>query len=229
MARVTGRSSVISRKAKRAFDVMAALGLGLLLTPVFLAIAVGVRLFLGRPILFTQTRTGMAGRTFTIWKFRSMRDAFGPDGQPLPDAERLTRFGQLLRKSSLDELPQLFNVLRGEMSLVGPRPLLPQYLDRYTAEQARRHEVPPGITGWCQVRGRNALSWDEKFALDVWYVDHWSVWLDVLILLQTVLAVLRRDGVSHGEEATMPEFMGRQGRQPVRASARRKQPAPVGR
>jgi lipopolysaccharide/colanic/teichoic acid biosynthesis glycosyltransferase len=137
-----------------------------------------------------------------------MRDAVDSEGRPLADAERLTRFGRLLRKTSLDELPQLVNVLLGEMSLVGPRPLLPQYLDRYTPEQARRHEVLPGITGWCQIRGRNALSWEEKFNLDVWYVDHQSLRLDLYILAQTMVTLLRRDGISHGEEATMPEFLG---------------------
>ena len=178
------------------------------LAPVLAVVAVMVRLSLGSPVLFRQKRTGLGGRIFTIWKFRSMVDAVDSKGKPLPDAERLTKFGRLLRKTSLDELPQLLNVLWGDMSLVGPRPLLPRYLERYTPEQARRHEVLPGITGWCQVRGRNALSWDEKLKLDVWYVDHWSIGLDLRILIQTIVTAVRRDGVSHGQEATMPEFWG---------------------
>ena len=194
--------------AKRVLDLLVASFLLVCLSPVLVAVAVLVRLSLGSPVLFRQRRAGRNGRIFTIWKFRSMRDAEDCEGRPLPDEERLTRFGQLLRKTSLDELPQLVNVLWGDMSLVGPRPLLPQYLERYTPEQARRHEVLPGITGWCQVRGRNALSWDEKLKLDVWYVDNWRLRLDLRILVQTVSTTLRRDGVSHGQEATMPEFWG---------------------
>jgi sugar transferase EpsL len=193
---------------KRTLDLLAASVLLICLAPVLTVVAVVVRLLLGSPIFFCQKRVGLGGRIFTIWKFRSMLDAVDAQGRTLPDAERLTRFGRLLRKTSLDELPQLLNVLRGEMSLVGPRPLLPQYLDRYTPEQARRHEVLPGITGWCQVRGRNALSWDEKLKLDVWYVDHRSLRLDLSILIQTIVTTVRRDGVSHGQEATMPEFFG---------------------
>jgi sugar transferase EpsL len=194
---------------KRTLDLLAASVLLICLAPVLTVVAVVVRLLLGSPIFFCQKRVGLGGRIFTILKFRSMLDAVDAQGRTLPDAERLTRFGRLLRKTSLDELPQLLNVLRGEMSLVGPRPLLPQYLDRYTPEQARRHEVLPGITGWCQVRGRNALSWDEKLKLDVWYVDHRSLRLDLSILIQTIVTTVRRDGVSHGQEATMPEFFGR--------------------
>ena len=196
---------------KRLLDLLGAAVLLVFLAPLLAAVAVAVRLCLGRPVLFFQKRAGLNGQIFTIWKFRSMLDAVDPAGRPLPDAERLTGFGRLLRKTSLDELPQLVNVLCGEMSLVGPRPLLPQYLDRYTPEQARRHEVLPGITGWSQVRGRNALAWEEKFKLDVWYVDHRSLRLDLYILMQTIVTILRRDGVSHGEEATMPEFLGTTG------------------
>jgi lipopolysaccharide/colanic/teichoic acid biosynthesis glycosyltransferase len=198
----------LGRFGKRAFDLLGASVLLICLTPALALVAFVVRLSLGSPIFFCQKRVGRDGRIFTILKFRSMLDAVDAQGRALPDAERLTKFGRLLRKTSLDELPQLLNVLRGEMSLVGPRPLLPQYLDRYTPEQARRHEVLPGITGWCQVRGRNALSWDDKFTLDVWYVDHWNLRLDLYILIQTIVTTLRRDGVSHGQEATMPEFFG---------------------
>ena len=162
-------------------------------------------------MLFRQDRPGLHGRPFEVLKFRTMLDAAGPDGRPLPDAERLTGLGRFLRRTSLDELPQLWNVLRGDISLVGPRPLLMQYLPRYSPEQARRHEVCPGITGWAQVNGRNALTWEEKFELDVWYVDHWSLALDLRILAMTAWRVLRGAGVAQAGHATMPEFMGRQG------------------
>lgn len=200
--------TIMERVGKRAIDLLGASVLLVGLLPVMTMVALAIRLSLGRPVFFFQKRAGLRGRIFTIWKFRTMRDAFDSSGRPLPDAERLTRFGEMLRKTSLDELPQLINVLRGDMSLVGPRPLLSRYLDRYTSRQARRHEVLPGITGWCQVRGRNSLSWEDKFELDVWYVDHWNLGLDLYILLQTVATVLRRDGISHGDDATMPEFMG---------------------
>ncbi len=193
---------------KRVLDIAGASVLLICLAPVLAAVTVAVWLCLGRPVLFFQKRSGLNGRIFTIWKFRSMLNALDSAGRPLPDAQRLTAFGQMLRKTSLDELPQLVNVLRGEMSLVGPRPLLPQYLDRYTLEQSRRHEVLPGITGWSQVHGRNALTWEEKFRLDVWYVDHRSLRLDLYILLQTIVTTLRRDGISHAGDATMPEFLG---------------------
>lgn len=208
MNRQRGSRPFWGRFLKRAIDIVGASILSAVLLPVMAGVAALVWLFLGRPVFFLQKRSGLGGRIFTIWKFRTMTSATGSDGRPLADAARLTPFGRLLRQTSLDELPQLLQVLRGEMSLVGPRPLLPEYLDRYTPEQARRHEVKPGITGWCQVRGRNALSWEEKFRLDTWYVDHWSVPLDLSILLQTVLVVLRREGVSHGSDATMPEFLG---------------------
>lgn len=193
---------------KRLFDLFfAALGV-VILSPVLLLIALLVRIYHGSPVLFTQQRPGFKGRPFFIYKFRTMTDTRDAEGRLLPDAQRLTRLGRFLRAASLDELPELFNVLRGEMSLVGPRPLLMQYLDRYTPEQARRHEVLPGITGWAQVNGRNALSWEDKFRLDVWYVDHWSLWLDVKILLLTVWKVLKREGISQPGHATAEEFMG---------------------
>ena len=163
---------------------------------------------LGHPVLFSQIRPGLRGQAFKMVKFRTMTDARGEDGQLLPDAERLTPFGRFLRASSLDELPELWNVVKGEMSLVGPRPLLMEYLPLYSTEQARRHHVRPGITGWAQVNGRNALSWDEKFKLDVWYVDNRSVWLDIKILWLTIRKVVARDGISAAGEATMSKFTG---------------------
>lgn len=196
---------------KRTLDIALA-GSGLLLTaPAMLVVAVAIRLVLGRPVLFRQTRPGLGAKPFSLLKFRTMREATDAQGQPLPDAQRLTRLGQFLRRTSLDELPQLVNVLRGEMSLVGPRPLLVRYLDRYSARQARRHEVRPGITGWAQVQGRNALDWETRLELDVWYVEHWSLRLDAAILLRTVGKVLCREGISAAGEATMPEFLGTTG------------------
>ena len=193
---------------KRLFDLLAsALGLMLFAVPLAL-LAWQVRRKLGSPVLFTQVRPGLHGKPFRMVKFRTMTDARYASGALLPDAQRLTPFGRFLRASSLDELPELWNVLRGEMSLVGPRPLLMEYLPLYTPEQARRHEVSPGITGWAQVNGRNAISWADKFALDVWYVDHRSLWLDVRILWLTVRKVLVRDGISAAGEATMPKFEG---------------------
>lgn len=167
-----------------------------------------VRSRLGRPVFFRQTRPGLRGQPFNMVKFRTMTGARGPDGQLLPDSQRLTSFGRFLRATSLDELPELWNVLKGDMSLVGPRPLLMEYLPLYSPEQGRRHEVRPGITGWAQVNGRNALSWDDKFRLDVWYVDHGSLWLDIKILWLTVRKVLVREGISAVGEATMPRFRG---------------------
>lgn len=194
---------------KRLLDVVGA-GLGLLiLSPVILTLAWMIRRRLGSPVLFHQVRPGLQGRPFRMIKFRTMRDAVGADGQPLPDAERMTPFGRLLRSTSLDELPELWNVLKGDMSLVGPRPLLMEYLPLYSPEQARRHEVRPGVTGWAQINGRNALSWEDKFRLDVWYVDHQSLWLDLKILYLTVKKVLVRDGISAAGEATMSKFTGR--------------------
>ncbi len=194
--------------SKRLFDLIAtAVGM-IVALPVMAVTALLVRLKLGSPVLFCQKRPGLGGEIFTLCKFRSMLNAVGADGNPLPDEKRLTAFGAWLRSTSLDELPELFAVLSGKMSLVGPRPLLVQYLERYSPEQMRRHEMKPGITGWAQINGRNALSWEEKFALDVWYVDNWSFWLDIRILWLTVRRVLRREGISGGGEATMREFMG---------------------
>jgi len=193
---------------KRVFDFVAALLALLLLSLPLLALAWLIRRKLGSPVLFRQVRPGLFGKPFTMVKFRTMTDDRGPDGALLPDVQRMTPFGRFLRASSLDELPELWNVLRGEMSLVGPRPLLMEYLPLYTTEQARRHEVRPGITGWAQVNGRNAISWPDKFALDVWYVDHCSLWVDVQILWRTVRKVLVRDGISAAGEATMSKFTG---------------------
>lgn len=194
--------------AKRAFDLLVAIGALVVLSPVLAAIAVVVRLFLGSPIYFRQWRTGLHGQLFTCLKFRTMTDARDAIGKLLPDAQRLTPLGRFLRSASLDELPELFNVIRGEMSLVGPRPLLPQYLNRYSPDQMRRHEVKPGITGWAQVNGRNTLDWNRRFELDLWYVDHWSLWMDLKILARTASQVLTCVGISRPGHATMPEFMG---------------------
>ena len=193
---------------KRLVDLLASILLLVLLSPILVILSIFVWLKLGRPVLFAQERPGLHGRIFKLYKFRSMRNAFDKNGQPLPDEQRLTRFGKFLRASSLDELPELFNVLKGEMSLVGPRPLLVAYLERYTPEQARRHDVLPGITGWAQVNGRNAISWEEKFKLDVWYVDHQSFWLDVKIMLMTLGKVFKREAISAPGSVTAPEFMG---------------------
>jgi lipopolysaccharide/colanic/teichoic acid biosynthesis glycosyltransferase len=193
---------------KRLFDLLAiALGLVVAL-PILAATALLVRIFLGTPVLFRQQRPGYKGRPFTTYKFRTMTEARSPHGELLPDAARLTPLGRFLRSLSLDDLPQLFNVVRGEMSLVGPRPLLMKYLELYTPEQRRRHDVLPGITGWAQVNGRNALSWEERFRLDVWYVDHWSLWLDIRILFMTVGKVVRREGINQPGHVTAEEFRG---------------------
>lgn len=193
---------------KRLLDIIAsALGL-IVLSPVFLVLIYLIRKNLGSPVFFTQTRPGMNGKPFKMVKFRSMRDATDSDGHPLPDSERLTPFGRKLRSTSLDELPELWNVLKGEMSLVGPRPLLMEYLPLYNAFQYRRHEMRPGITGWAQVNGRNAISWNEKFQLDVWYIDNHSFWLDLKILLLTVKKVFVREGISAEGEATTTKFTG---------------------
>jgi len=193
---------------KRAMDLVGALAALVLLSPVVVGLCILVRSKLGSPVFFRQVRPGIEGRSFKMVKFRTMTDERGPDSALLPDDQRLTALGAWLRSTSLDELPELFNVLKGDMSLVGPRPLLMDYLPLYDDRQSRRHEVRPGITGWAQVNGRNALSWEEKFELDVWYVDNQSLWLDIKILFKTVLQVLKRDGISHGEEATMPRFKG---------------------
>jgi lipopolysaccharide/colanic/teichoic acid biosynthesis glycosyltransferase len=190
------------------FDLVLTLVGGLVLLPFLLLIAVAVYLSLGRPILFRQRRPGLHGSPFDLYKFRTMRNVVDEHGETLSDAQRLTELGRFLRSLSLDELPELWNVLRGEMSLVGPRPLLMQYLERYSPVQARRHDVLPGITGWAQVNGRNALTWEDKFRLDVWYVDHWSLWLDFKILVITLWKVIRREGISQEGHATAEEFMG---------------------
>jgi lipopolysaccharide/colanic/teichoic acid biosynthesis glycosyltransferase len=196
------------RRGKRLTDLVLALAAMPLLLPLMALLALLVRLTIGSPVLFRQRRPGINAEPFTILKFRTMREAWDASGRPLPDADRLTAFGRFLRSTSLDELPELFNVVRGEMSLVGPRPLLMQYLSRYSREQARRHEVLPGITGWAQINGRNAVSWEDKFACDLWYVEHQSLWLDVKILVRTILKTLRREGISQEGHVTAPEFMG---------------------
>jgi len=196
------------RHGKRLFDLALAIPGLIALAPLLGLLALLVRWRLGRPVLFRQTRPGLHGQPFELCKFRTMTDARDAAGRLLPDAERLTRLGRLLRASSLDELPELWNVIRGEMSLVGPRPLLMAYLPLYTPEQARRHELPPGITGWAQVHGRNALSWEHKFAHDVWYVDHCSLWLDVRILARTILKVLVREGISQDGMVGARRFEG---------------------
>ncbi|WP_305883741.1 sugar transferase [Pseudomonas sp. NFACC42-2] len=193
---------------KRIFDIVFSF-LGLIVFfPALVILSVMIRLKLGSPIFFTQERPGLGGKPFKMIKFRTMRDAVDSDGIPLPDGERMTAFGSMLRSSSLDELPELWNVLKGEMSLVGPRPLLMQYLPLYSVEQNRRHEVRPGVTGWAQINGRNSVSWDEKFKLDTWYVDNKSMLLDIKIIISTVKKVLVRDGISQENNATMAPFMG---------------------
>ncbi|QKT04809.1 sugar transferase [Ectothiorhodospiraceae bacterium 2226] len=194
---------------KRLFDLVIAVTLLVVFAPLLLILALTVLAILGRPVFFGQERPGLNGGLFTMWKFRTMRETRDAAGRLLPDEARLTRFGRFLRSSSLDELPELFNVLKGDMSLVGPRPLLPEYLSLYSQEQARRHEVRPGITGWAQVNGRNAVDWDERFRLDVWYVDHASLWLDLKILWRTLVLVVRREGISAEGHVTMPPFKGR--------------------
>jgi sugar transferase EpsL len=194
--------------AKRLFDIVFSLGWLLLFLPLMLLVALLVRLRLGSPVLFLQERPGLRGRPFRMVKFRTMTDERGPDGGLLPDAQRLTSFGKFLRSTTLDEFPEMWNVFVGDMSVVGPRPLLMRYLPRYDAFQARRMEVKPGVTGWAQVNGRNAISWDEKFALDVWYVDHRTFWLDMKIVVLTFFRVFARSGINAGEGKTMEEFRG---------------------
>lgn len=193
---------------KRLLDLTVSVPAAIITAPVLGLVVLGVRVSLGAPILFRQLRPGLRGKPFTILKFRTMTDARDAQGNLLPDAERLTPLSRFLRSTSLDELPELWNVLKGDMSLIGPRPLLMQYLDRYTPEHARRHEVRPGITGWAQVNGRNALTWEQKFSLDVWYVDNLSLWLDLKIITLTVWKILRREGISQPGQATAEEFRG---------------------
>jgi lipopolysaccharide/colanic/teichoic acid biosynthesis glycosyltransferase len=206
-----GSSSFYARYGKRTLDLVLGISVLVLLLPVLALVAILVHIKLGSPALFRQQRPGLHGRPFTILKFRTMTDARDAQGQLRPDAERLTPLGRFLRSTSLDELPEFLNVLKGDMSLVGPRPLMMQYLDRYTPEQMRRHEVKPGITGWAQVNGRNAITWEQKFALDVWYVDHRSLGLDLKILALTLWKSFQREGISQPGQATMEEFMGSSG------------------
>ena len=193
---------------KRIFDLLLASLALILLSPVMLLVSILIAIKLGFPILFRQSRPGYQEEIFTIYKFRTMRNAADAEGNNLPDEHRLTKFGKFLRSTSLDELPELFNVIKGDMSIVGPRPLLIQYLPLYNAEQARRHDVLPGITGWAQVNGRNALTWQEKFEFDVWYVDHWTFWLDLKILALSLGKVLKREGISQPGQATAEPFQG---------------------
>ncbi len=193
---------------KRFFDCLLTLPGIVIILPIIIVTTIMVRLKIGTPVLFTQARPGLDGKPFRIYKFRTMTDAKDADGNLLPDADRLVPFSRFLRSTSLDELPELINVLRGDMSLVGPRPLLVEYLERYSPEQARRHEVRPGITGWAQVNGRNALSWEDKFKMDVWYVDNRTLWLDIRILFMTIWKTLKREDISHDGQATMSKFMG---------------------
>jgi sugar transferase EpsL len=198
----------MNQAIKRFIDLSGAL-VGLVISaPLLAAVAIAIRLRMGSPVLFRQVRPGLNGRLFAIYKFRTMLDLRDEDGTWLPDELRLTPLGSFLRSTSLDEIPELFNVLRGEMSLVGPRPLVVQYLDRYSPEQARRHNVMPGITGWAQVNGRNAISWEERFALDIWYVDHQSLWLDLKIIVLTIWVILKREGINQPGHVTMEDFMG---------------------
>lgn len=198
------------RWGKHIFDLVLTVPALMVLSPALLILALLVRVKLGAPVLFCQPRPGLHGRPFVIYKFRTMTDVRDAQGNLLPDAERLTPLGRFLRGTSLDELPELFNVLKGEMSVVGPRPLLMQYLERYSPEQARRHEVKPGVTGWAQINGRNAITWEQKFELDVWYVDHVGLWLDLRIIFLTVWKILRREGISQPGQATAQEFTGTQ-------------------
>lgn len=197
-----------SLKIKFLFDLLVTIIALSLLWPLLLVLGVLVRIKLGSPVVFRQQRPGLQGKPFMMYKFRTMTDARDADGNLLPDDERLPSFGRFLRSSSLDELPELFNVLKGDMSLVGPRPLLMEYLPLYSPSQARRHEIRPGITGWAQINGRNAISWNDKFKLDVWYVDHYNLWLDMKILWMTVATVFKREGISQDGQATMEKFKG---------------------
>lgn len=199
-----------SRLIKSTLDKVVAAFALIIFSPLLSSIAIAIYTRMGNPIFFTQPRPGKDGRIFTFYKFRTMTDDRDSNGNLLSDEQRLKPLGQFLRQTSLDELPQLWNILKGDMSFVGPRPLLNEYLNRYTPEQARRHEVKPGITGWAQINGRNAISWEEKFQLDIWYVEHWNLWLDLKILWITLAKVLKREGISAKEHTTMPEFMGYQ-------------------
>jgi sugar transferase EpsL len=205
---VRNNTSIYKGFGKRLFDLVLTLPALVILSPILFILAVLVRLNLGAPVLFTQVRPGLHGKALRLLKFRTMTNVRDSSGHLVPDSDRLTGFGRFMRRWSLDELPQLINVLKGQLSLVGPRPLLTQYLSLYTPEQMRRHEVRPGITGWAQISGRNAISWGQKFALDIWYVDNLSLRVDLLILYRTFLIVIKREGISHGDHASMPEFLG---------------------
>lgn len=196
----------VQKFLKRLFDTVVAVFALTILSPVLILVGLAVLMMMGRPLLFRQVRPGYRGEPIEILKFRTMRNLSGPDGLPLPDRDRMTWLGTLLRRTSLDELPQFWNILRGDLSLVGPRPLLMAYLPLYTSEQARRHEVRPGITGWAQVHGRNTLSWEDKFRYDVWYVDNWSLWLDIKIIAMTVVKVISGDGVRGQTDVTQVPF-----------------------
>jgi sugar transferase EpsL len=201
-------SRTLQLAAKRLLDILISfLGL-IILSPLLVLIAIAIFLKMGPPVLFRHTRPGLHGIFFVLYKFRTMIERKDDSDNAAPDEERIVPLGQFLRKTSLDELPELWNVLRGEMSLVGPRPLLPQYLTRYNAEQRKRHDVKPGITGWAQVNGRNALSWEKRFELDLWYINHWSFWLDLKILSRTLVIILRREGINQQGHVSMPEFLG---------------------
>ena len=199
---------LISRIIKWVLDRLVAAIALIILSPVFLLLAIAISTQMGNPIVFSQPRGGKGNTTFTFYKFRTMTDERDSNGELLPDMQRLTPLGKFLRNSSLDELPQLWNVLVGDMSFIGPRPFIAVYLGRYTPEQARRHDVLPGITGWAQINGRNSISWEEKFALDLWYIDNWSLWLDLKIMLQTVAAIVSKKDVDEAEDVSMSEFMG---------------------
>lgn len=202
------RRTFYTRFGKRVLDLLISITALLVFAPVMLVVAILVRQKLGTPVIFRQERPGHHGKSFMMYKFRTMTNATDASGNLLPDAQRITPFGRFLRRSSLDELPELFNVIKGEMSVVGPRPLLMKYLDRYTPEQFRRHDEKPGITGWAQINGRNAISWEEKFAYDVWYVDHCSLWLDIKIIFLTALKVFKKEGISAAGYVSAPEFKG---------------------
>ena len=205
---INWRKKKFQRFLKRIADISVALIVLILTSPIILISIILIRIKLGSPVIFKQQRPGLNENIFTVFKFRTMLNANDSQGKPLPDEVRLTRFGKLIRKLSIDELPQLINVLKGDLSLVGPRPLLVRYLDRYNSHQARRHEMQPGITGWAQVNGRNTISWEQKFDFDIWYIENWSIWLDFKILIMTGLKVLKCSDISQSNHVTMQEFMG---------------------
>jgi lipopolysaccharide/colanic/teichoic acid biosynthesis glycosyltransferase len=202
----------MGRIAKRLLDLIGSFFGLILLSPFLTLLAIAIYFKLGRPVFYKQERPGLYGNPFILYKFRSMTQEVDKEGHPLPDEKRLTSFGKFLRRWSLDEFPELWNVFRGDMSLVGPRPLLMEYLPRYSAEQRRRHDVKPGLTGWAQINGRNAITWDDRFRLDVWYVDHWNFWLDIKILFRTLFHFLKREGITAEGHATMPKFLGATGK-----------------